>query len=201
MPKKRVLVISDLHCGHQVGLTPPGYRMPDEIANQEKFEMVRREVWKYFAAAVKKHRPYDILIINGDCLEGKGIRSGGTELITADRKTQCDIAKKIIEHLDVPVIRMTYGTASHTGTEEDWEDIIAQAVGAKIGSHEWFQVNGRIIDCKHKISSTQVPYGGLTPLAREIIWNRVWAARNQVPRADILIRSHAHTYEHCDHEE
>jgi hypothetical protein len=172
-----------------------------EDARQAKYVKVRQEVWKYFSERVKAYKPIDILFVNGDSLEGKGERSGSTELITSDRTVQCRIAQKVIEFLDPAKIRMTYGTPSHTGKEEDWEDIIADAVGAKIGSHEWFDVNGVIFDLKHKIGSSNIPHGRLTALAREILWQRMWASRNQVPKADILIRSHAHYYEECFHDE
>lgn len=199
--KKRALVISDLHCGHQVGLTPPGYHVPVTSDRQEKWAAVREDLWSYFSDAVEKWRPYDILVVNGDALEGKGVRSGGTELIHSDRSEQCKIAEMVIRYIKAPVIRMTYGTASHTGTEEDWEDIIARAVGARIGSHEWLEINGTVFDFKHKIGSSQIPHGRLTAIAREILWNREWAVRGLQPKADVLIRSHNHYYEHCDHDE
>lgn len=199
--RKRILATGDWHCGHQVGLTPPEYQAPmidDE--RQAKYLNVRREVWKYFAATVRKYQPIDILLVNGDSLEGKGERSGSTELISSDRTVQCKIAQKVIEFIDPKKIRMTYGTPSHTGTDEDWEDIIAEAVGAKIGSHEWYDINGIIIDMKHKIGSSNIPHGRLTPLAREVLWQKIWASRQQVPEADIILRSHVHYYEEIYHD-
>jgi len=202
MGSKRVLVISDLHSGHQVGFSPPGYHVAQiDDPRQHRWARVRREVWQYFFTQLEPYRPIDILIVNGDALEGKGIRSGSTELITADRKVQCEIAKEGINNIGASVIRMSYGTASHTGTEEDWEDIIADAVGAKIGSHEWIEVNGVVIDYKHKIGSSSIPHGRLTPLAKEILWNRLWHSRGMAPKANILLRSHDHYFEHCDHDE
>ncbi len=197
---KRVLCTADWHCGHQVGLTHPKYSVSVDDERQAKYERVRREVWKYFAEIVERYRPIDILILNGDALEGKGVRSGGTELISTDRKVQCTIAKMAIDFIKAPLIRMTYGTPCHTGTEEDWEDIIAEAVGAKIGSHEWFEINGIMFDLKHKIGSSSIPHGRLTPLAREILWNQLWHLRGKAPRANVLIRSHTHYFEETNHD-
>ncbi len=198
---KRLLTISDLHCGHQTGLTPPGYYVPIKGQKQEKYAAVRKELWSFFHEKIEIRRPYDLLVINGDALEGKGIRSGGTELITTDRNAQCEIARMIIEYINAPQIRMVYGTPSHTGTEEDWEDIIADKVGAHIGSHEWYSINGTMFDFKHKIGSSTIPHGRLTPLAREIMWNRLWHSRGMQPKADVLVRSHDHYFEQCDHDE
>jgi len=198
---KRVLVISDMHCGHQTGLTPSSYYVAVKGQRQEKWAYVRRELWSFFSEGIEKWRPYDLLIVNGDALEGKGVRSGGTELITTDRNAQCEIAQQVIEYIKSPIIRMVYGTASHTGTEEDWEDMIAKNVGAKIGSHEWYTINGTTFDFKHKIGSSTIPHGRLTPLARDILWNRLWHSQGQQPLADILVRSHAHYFEQCEHEQ
>lgn len=201
MNMKRIIVIADTHCGHQVGLTHPGYRMP---AGKQKFQQVRDELWKFFARGIENWRPFDVLICNGDMLEGKGARSGGTELITSDRKIQCELAEAVIDYIGAPIVWLIYGTPSHTGTEEDWEDIIFEAIrdkyNTKIGSHEWFSVYGRVFDCKHKIGSSGIPHGRLTPLAREILWNREWAVRGEAPLADVLIRSHDHYYDQCDHD-
>lgn len=203
--KKRVLTISDLHSGHLVGLTPPNYQVSVIGDNQKKYARVRKEVWGYFDGIVQKYKPFDVLIVNGDSLEGKGVRSGGTELITVDRNEQCKIAAAVIQYINAPVVRMTYGTASHTGTEEDFEDIIVETLkkqfDIKIGSHEWVDINGKIFDIKHKISGSTVPHGRTTALAREINWNRLWHVRGRVPKADVLIRSHVHYYEQIDHDE
>jgi len=203
MKKKRILTIADLHSGHQVGLTPLNYRV-SVSQKQKKFSRVRKEVWRYFWAQVEKYKPFDILFLNGDALEGKGIRSGGTELITGDRAEQCAIASTIIRQINAPIVRAVYGTPNHTGTEEDWEDIIVTELkndfDIKIGSHEWFEVYGKVFDLKHKISSSTIPHGRLTPLAREVLWNRLWHSRGEQPKADVLIRSHAHYYEQIDHD-
>lgn len=165
-----------------------------------KLANVRRDIWEWFASEVKKIKPVDVLLINGDALDGKGDRSGGTEQITPDRKVQCDIAMDVIEYIDPSVLRMTFGTPYHTGTGEDWETIIADKADAKIGSHEWYEVNGVVIDCKHKIVSSQIPHGRLTALAREILWAKMWAARQQQPQPDIIIRSHVHYFEQVKHD-
>lgn len=199
---KRVGIISDLHCGHLAGLTPPEYQieLTKDDPRRNKLALIQRELWDEFYRIVKANQPYDILIINGDCIEGKGERSGGTELISSDRKVQTDIAAQIIQTINAPINRMTYGTNSHTGKDEDWEDIVADKVGAKIGSHEWLDINGLIFDIKHRVSSSVIPHGRLTALAREVLWNRLWHIRGLQPLADVLIRSHVHYYEEIVHD-
>jgi hypothetical protein len=200
-PYTRLLATGDWHSGHQVGLSTPEYHTPTTSEKKYiKLANVRKEVWNWFDMSLKPYRPIDILLLNGDALDGKGERSGGTEQITSDRNEQCNIGYKVIEFIDPSIIRMTYGTPYHTGTGEDWEDVLAEKAGAKIGSHEWFDINGKIFDCKHKIGSSQIPHGRFTPIAREILWNREWAVDGSQPRADVLLRSHVHYFSPLEYE-
>lgn len=140
-----------------------------------------------------------MVVVNGDAIDGKGFRSGGSELITTDRQEQTNIA---IECIDQAVggsakVLMTYGTGYHTGNEEDWEGLIAKHFDAKIGSHEWVTAEGVTFDFKHHIGSSQVPHGRSTSLNREGLWSHLWAESAATPKSDILIRSHVHYHSYC----
>lgn len=187
---KRVVIESDFHCGHVVGLTPPSYQSAS--GSLEKFGEMQKAVWKYRSEILKKLQPIHLHIINGDAIDGKGERSGGTELIEPDRTEQCQMAIQAIEAAKAKNIVMTFGTPYHTGVTEDFERTVADAVGAKIGSHEWIDVNGVIFDCKHKINSSIIPHGRHTAIARDHLWNQLWSIDEGQPLADIIIRSHVH---------
>lgn len=200
---KRVVIISDKHCGHQVGLTPPNWQYhydPSEPPTwQTKFAITQRAVWDYFTKTIDSLGPIDILIDNGDSIEGKGERSGGTELITSDRTIQTEMAEYCIKRCHAKKIVMTYGTPYHTGQEEDWEAGLAANVKAeRIGGHEWYDINGVKFDVKHKVASSSVPHARMTPLAKEKLWNQVWHAEHELqPESDVIIRSHVHYYTFC----
>jgi hypothetical protein len=194
----RVAVIGDLHSGHIVGLTPPQFDVSHESKDYQKIDGMRREYWKYFAREVDAIKPIDILIVNGDCIEGKGKRSGGTELIEADTGKQCDMAETAIRYVGAKHIVMTYGTPYHTGDENDFENKIAKDLKAdKIGSHDWLDVNGCIIDYKHHCGSSVVPHGRHTYVARERLWNLLWAEFEECPKSHIILRSHVHYFDYC----
>lgn len=201
MPPVRIGIVSDFHCGHLVGLSPPSHWTPFSGNHKlDKIARVQREVWKNYVKWIEKYTPFDILLVNADCIEGKGFITGGTELLTSDRIVQCKLAVECIKQFKAPVIRMTYGSRYHVGSDEDYEDVIAKDVGASIGSHEWYEVNGVVIDMKHKIGSSSIPHGRATPLAREIMWNRLWSSRGLQPKADVIIRSHVHYYQRYDYD-
>ena len=189
---KRVVVIADLHCGHRVGLTPPKYQ--SAICGQ-KFYSIQVEKWKQYVDILVELKPIDVLLVNGDCIDGRGERSGSVELIAPSRKKQVDMAVDCINECEADKIIMTRGTPYHTGYKEDWEDMIADGVDAvKIGEHEWPEVNGLVFDVKHKIGNTSVPHTKGTSINRDRLWNALWAERGLQPKADIFIRSHVHWF-------
>lgn len=201
---KRVVVISDLHCGHVVGLTPPSWQFAVEedsnesIIRRNRFSEIQKMGWDYYYEKINELKPIDILLVNGDCVDGKGPKSGSTELITADRNEQAEMAAYAILEAEANNIIMTYGTSYHTGASEDWEDLVAEKVNAtKISSHEWIEVNGIIFDMKHFVSKSSVPHGRGTPLARAALWNIIWADQDRQEKSDIIVRSHVHYAYHC----
>jgi hypothetical protein len=200
MRSKRVVIISDMHCGHVVGLTPPNWQqsITEEDHNWDKCALLQREIWKFFVQTQKSLGIIDLLIVNGDSIDGRGEKSFGTELITSDRFKQAEMASYAIKQLRAKHIVMTYGTPYHTGSGEDIESIIAQEVKAeKIGSHEWIDINGVVFDCKHHIGSSSVPHGRHTAAAKERLWNLLWSEHEEQPKANVIVRSHVHYFDYC----
>lgn len=194
---KRILVISDTHCGHMAGLTPPGWQLPSDAASlvRSKFADWERRTWDWFADAIDRARPFDALVWNGDILDGKGERSGGTELIMSDRLDQIAIARAIFDHIAPPRARFVYGTPYHVGREEDWERVLADELDVHIGSHDWIEAEGVTIDCKHKASGSVIPHGRHTGPSRARLWNQLWSEREMQPKSQIIVRSHVHYYD------
>lgn len=198
MKNKRVLVVADFHCGHLVGLTPPGFDADREPQRHREFYDMRRTIWRWFKRTVTKLAPIDILIVNGDAVDGKGPASGGTEQLYADRNDQAEMAAAVIRTIDAKKVVMSYGTSYHTGREEDWEDAVARDVGAeKIGGEDTIDVNGLLINYRHHIGRSSIPHGRHTASAKERLWNVLWAERDEYPKADVLIRSHVHYFGFC----
>ena len=158
-----------------------------------KWRKIEKECWNFFAEKVAEIQPIAVLLWMGDSIDGRGERSGSTELVVVDRSLQVAMAQEVIETFEAKHIVMVYGTPYHTGNEEDWEDQLAHQVHAdKIGSHEWVDVNGCIFDIKHHVGASSIPHGRHTALSREQLWNALWADAKSQPRADFVIRGHVH---------
>lgn len=190
-PFKRVVVIADLHCGHRVGLTPPDWQSD---APGGKYLLIQEQLWDVYAGYIDSVKPIDYLFVNGDSIDGKGERSGGTELITTDRTKQINMAYDCIMYAGCSNIVSTIGTPYHVGEAEDWEVMLGKELGTiATKSHEWPRIDGITFDLKHQASgSSQIPHGRATPLGREKLWNMIWAEYDAQPKSDIIIRSHVH---------
>ena len=207
---KRILAISDLHCGSVVGLTPPGYQVGSKEGGRtkrEKWSRLQREMWSKWLSMLASVAPIDGVLYGGDGIDGPGKRSGGTEQITTDREEQADICVRCIDTIrlyarskrgGIPIVGV-YGTPYHvSGDGEDWENVVAERAGfAKIGSHEWPEVEGVVFDLKHKIGSSAVPHGRHTATSREMLWNDLWSMERLQPSARVLLRGHVHYHQFC----
>jgi len=191
---KRVAVISDLHSGHLVGLTPPDYDGNFGKKTLKGYHQEARKIyWDFYSSEIDSLKPIDVLMVNADCIDGKGDKSGGTEQLTTDRNEQVKMAIDAVRYADAKEVYMTFGTGYHTGNEEDWEEQIATAVGAKrIGSHIWVDVNGLVFDLKHHTGGSQSPTGRFNAIAQEKVWNLLWSEWQEYPKSDVIIRSHVH---------
>lgn len=193
---KRILIISDLHSGHRGGLTPPGwqYNKDDDANVRGKFGFLQATVWDWYVKTIKAIGPVDVLVVNGDAIDGKGSRSGGTELLTADWLEQVDIAADCLQVIDRKRTVIVKGTPYHVGQETDFEEVLADRVGATCGWHEWLDADGVVFDLKHKVGSSSVPYSRLTAPSKEGLWNLLWSERGMQPEADVIVRSHVHYF-------
>lgn len=190
---KRVVIISDLHCGHKVGLTHPNWQYQPGFAGNKYLALAQKEMWDAYASMMDKLKPIDMLIVNGDCIDGRNDKSGGVELCLPDRIHQVGCAADCIKYAESPKTVIVRGTDYHVGKEEDWEDILADKVGAiSVTDQEYVDVNGLMFDVKHYVGSSRVPHGRYTAIAREKVWNTLCNERHEFPKCDIIIRSHVH---------
>jgi len=185
------IAVADLHCGHKVGLTPPAWwSKKDTVGGQ-----IQRETWKHYNKQVKRFHKPKVLMVGGDCIEGKGERSGGTELITSNRDIQCEMAYEALKIWDAEYIAMVAGTPYHVGKLEDWERRIAYDLDAEFKSQMFVQVEDVMFHLRHHLGGSTVPHGRHTAIAREHLWNQIWASEyEEYPEADVILRAHNHYY-------
>ena len=206
---KRLVVAADPHCGHIAGLTPPDWHYNFETHHprtQAIYEQ-QKAMWDWYTRRIDALKPIDRAVWNGDLVDGKGKKSGGTEQRTMDGNEQAQMAAECINYMEAPKVCLIYGTPYHTGTEEDMEDAVVPLVNGmcKIKGHAFLETNGRIFDVKHFVGASSIPHGRWTSTARDKLQNIQWnneyldGRKKQdplQPNADFLIRAHVHYHIH-----
>jgi len=186
--KKKILILSDTHCGHKWGLAHQS-----DCVNKEQ-----RRAWRHFREGIQKYKPFDAVFVNGDAIEGNSKKNGGVELITTDRLEQSNMAMRVLNYVRDSSPKshwaFTRGTPYHTGNEEDFEDIIAKEFGAKIDDSLLVRIGGVTFDLKHKVGSASLPHGRSSSPARDVVLSMLKEVKEGRPKADVFLRSHVHYY-------
>ena len=87
---KRVLILSDLHCGHNLGLTPPSW--------WNHFKEIQEAGWNFYTENLAEIGPVDLCIVNGDAVDGPG-RKDSLQHCTTDTGEQIKIAITCLEQV------------------------------------------------------------------------------------------------------
>ena len=203
----RILVEGDNHGGSIAGLTPRRWQ-PSMLSRGDtpraKLDRLIIDVYNERKRLLKKYGPFDRYIHTGDSLEGKGWRSGGTELITTSMEEQAEIAVAGIDEVRLYANRgfKSYGvrgTGYHTAVDgDDWDNIVAKDAGFDAFDDELrIRANGYLFDVRHHVGTSSTPYGRFTAIAKANVWGSLIADREKTQRADCIIRGHAHYALHC----
>ena len=197
MKAKRIGIISDLHCGHLTGMTPPDWQWENEseTAWRQKVCGYQKWAWKTYTDYIKEIGPFNKLIVLGDCIDGKGKKNGSNEHLTTDRVQQCEMAVETIKACGVrgKDIIMVHGTPYHVGGDEQFEDTIARELKADIHDHAFVECNGVGISCRHFIGGTSTPVGKATSMLKQQVSNDQWCREHKEhPNCNIFLRGHLH---------
>lgn len=208
---KRIVVVSDLHVGSLYGLLPPDYVTSEDIPKpQNPGQVYLWECWKDFCARAAEFKP-DVIVVNGDALDGKQQAQRQTEISLPLIVDQQDASVVTLGLL--PAVKKLYflaGTPYHVGDGSEWEENVAAACGgeryAGAGTGKRvrevldLEVEGVIFNFAHHISPASGFYRA-TASDREGQWSSMSAKDETkgIPKAAVLVRSHVHNFVHVEH--
>lgn len=209
---KRVVIFSDTHCGSVFGLLPPDFLDSHEHEiSQNPGQRYLWECWLDFAARVKKFKP-DVIVANGDLVDGKQRMQEAEELILnlpLDQEEAAVQTCRILRNA-CPSAQWFFvaGTEYHDGrTARSLENVASRLEAVKypgVGSGRLcrevldLDIDGAILNVAHHISGGGGIYRA-TALDREAIWSALAGKEGKSPKADILVRSHVHYFAHVEH--
>jgi len=200
------VVVSDLHCGCQLGLCPANGIRLDE-GGMYKPNRIQRLVWGYWinfwkswVPKVTKRKPYGV-IVNGDVVDGS--HHSSTHQITHNIADQAQIAYEIL----APIVEkskglyMIRGTEAHVGQSGENEERLARRLGAipnedgQYARYElWKKIGGGLAHILHHIGTTGSQAYETTAVGKELIEEYAEAGRWRLDPPDIVVRSHRHRF-------
>lgn len=210
MKRERVnnlVIVSDLHCGCQLGLCPPEGAALDEGGRYKQSPLQRvvwkcwREFWDKWVPDAVRGEPFAVLV-NGDALDG--VHHGSTTQITHNLARQAVIAESVL----APVARacqgrfyMTRGTEAHVGPSGAEEERLAKLLGAvpdeedRHARYELFvQVGEGLVHAMHHIGTTGSMHYESTAVMKELSESYGEAGRWGRNPPDVVVRSHRHRH-------
>lgn len=202
IPIRKVVVVSDLHCGSVYGLLPPDFVTLE--GNEVRQNLVQRWLWSCWEDATLRWLPAFVgkdpwcLIVNGDAIEG--VHHGGREIISPDTADHVNAAEACLSSLGATKAYLTEGTECHVGTREH---SIGKAIGAQPRtldsgrkSYLWpellLTINGVLCSFSHHITPSSRVYLEASGLSIALGNEQLEATRagHLVPR--IIARAHRH---------
>jgi hypothetical protein len=204
---RQIIVVSDLHCGCQLGLCPPpevhkvpldggGWYEPSDL--QRKVWAWWEEFWHEWVPSQTRGEPYGV-VINGDAIEGAHHRAKTP--ITTNFADQIALAKTVL----LPVLTgvaaawMVRGTEAHVGECAENEELLSQQLPVRKTEHGRgtrielrLRVGDALVDIQHHIAATGSSAFETTALQREFVIACEEAGRWGREPPDVLIRAHRH---------
>jgi hypothetical protein len=181
----KIIIISDTHCGHSHGLTPPNWQQTE----------LQEKTWAWYADQIKRAGPFDFCLHVGDAIDGDGRINSGVEQITTNRHDQVRMAEEALELIGAKQYGFILGSPYHTGKSEDWERVLSDNMdGVFCSVHQQLELDGVVFDAKHVTGGTSIPHGKATAINKESLWATLKAERGLGVKPDVLVRAHTHKF-------
>jgi hypothetical protein len=194
-------------------MLPPNFRTSDDAPRAlNPGQEYLWQCWEYLRDKVRS-LPIAAVVVNGDIVDGRQQAQRGTELCLPLIEDQAAAAEQTLRYLlsgiaSRPKLYMTQGTEYHDAKAGREVEVVARMLGARpyrglgTGRHCRevldLDVDGVVVNFSHGISVSGGLYRATSP-DREGVWSALAGKEGKLPRADVVVRSHAHYFVHVEH--
>lgn len=200
-----IVILSDIHTGSTMGLQPK--RIISRFMEGE-FSTVDLcyEIEQKYSEIVKAWKGADIVVWNGDLIDGLQVKGKGKHTITPDLDKQKDWFIEVARQMEAKKNYIVYGTEYHTEKNLNVEEVIAEEmqteffspVNKEAGQRADYvltltfpDLNNYLLNIAHHISATILPHYMFTPIGREVYLGKLEREKYQ---PFMEIRSHMHKF-------
>jgi len=204
-----VVGVADLHVGSRVGLADPKTTPTSDAGAPIRSALF--DIWG--TATTGKWKSPDVLIVNGDAIEGPNRKGKGLGTWSTEGREQIDEAVHLLRMWKARHIYVIRGSNYHVDRDGDAaEEILAQKLKAEVypnqedvdrdrrvrsGWHWYLHLAGVTFHVAHHIAVSKVFHYQSTPTARQMLQAKLNdQLRHTIEkyRTDIVLRAHAHYY-------
>jgi len=186
---KSIVLTADWHVGSEAGLTA------------SPRNSTQKALLAKFKECIKLYGNPDILVINGDAVDGDQRKSGGAGLTESDIREQENDAIKLVKMWKPKEVFLVSGTAYHVGivsSEQKMADTLKEYCNIEatyvrklnLTINDWFKLQAR-----HFIGSSNNPAGRATAAGRSNMWEILNAYHTGDRAADLSVFAHVHYYD------
>lgn len=194
---KRVIVSGDFHIGNMGALCPEEVIINEDIPSKRMVytaNETQKKILRIYEELCDEYRNPDVLMANGDLIDGANYKESGLGVFTTDLNLQAELFEYLIDYLKPRKIIGTTGSKYHSGANPNMDQVALEKVGGEFkGGYGIIDVNGCRIYAQHKIAVSKSTWQyRSTPLGRAIVLARL--ADETYGKINILCKSHAHYF-------
>jgi hypothetical protein len=192
-----MVAIGDTHVGNE------GAIMPEEVNSEDICEGRNR---RYFPNKIQKillgkwyemcdtYPKPDVLIINGDLVDGKNYKDTGLGTWTTDSLLQAKALSDLVKILKPRKIIATSGSAYHSDRNPNIDRIATELCGGTFkGGYASLKIGNQRIYAQHKVTVSKSSWQyRTTPIARALVLAAL--QESDFGHYNIVLKSHAHYF-------
>lgn len=193
-----VVALGDIHAGSRAAICVPD--MPLSEGGSFRYSAAQRALYDAWTLLAKEWQNPDVLIVNGDAIEGQARKESGVSCWSTDLDDQLNCAAILIRQFNAKKTYIIEGTGYHVdaGGKSLEHHLGVQLNAEKIGpagqraaQEVFLQVGAHTFHAAHHISVGTGWYK-TTPLARELVFALL--NESDFHKTDIILRSHVHYF-------
>lgn len=198
MIKRSIAFIADTHVGGRYAIWPKHFKTSEgNELKQSRAQIILMEYWNYFLSKCNEFK-VDTVMLPGDLIDGVNPKEKGSMLMCPELDVQMDACEEILAPLchNRRSIFLT-GTPYHESQDFKVHKALAKSLkGHFYGMIANIHIAGtkRLVNIAH--GSTAAAYFRTTVMDREGIYSLAGQALGVLPKTDIIVRGHSHTFFH-----
>jgi UDP-2,3-diacylglucosamine pyrophosphatase LpxH len=135
----------------------------------------------------------DIVVCNGDIVEGPDVFAQGVGLTSPSMETQVAVSKKLLQMIDCDEYLFTSGSGYHTKRNPNGDFLVCQMLDGKwLKQNGFFKVDDVTFHMRHWQPYSTTPYARCNSLMKD-----AYIMDSQGSNVDIYIRSHTHRFNYA----